>query len=70
MPPAPPPHPADTVRRPPVTPAPAASRAERRPVPEAPARLPPSPLVLPQEHSLPPTSGFGDLPRPPGLVGQ
>lgn len=67
-PPSPTPHGSDTVRRPPVTPG--ASRAERRPPPEpAPRVLPPLP-PLPQEQSLPPTRGFGDLPRPPGLVGQ
>ncbi|MFG1478822.1 AsmA family protein [Xanthobacter sp. V4C-4] len=56
-------------------PAPAAPQAQARPQ-EAPPRPGPRPAVpvvrppLPLEPTLPPTRGFGDLPRPPGLVGE
>lgn len=42
--------------------------ATRRPPERVPTYVPPPPLPL--EPTLPPTRGFGDLPRPPGLVGE
>lgn len=72
---APPANGATTVRRPPrpaTPPATAAEQAAQRPHvapprPRQPATVEPPPLPL--EPTLPPTRGFGDLPRPPGLVG-
>ncbi|MFG1346926.1 AsmA-like C-terminal region-containing protein [Xanthobacter autotrophicus DSM 431] len=55
-----------TRRAPTARPVTSPRRTER--APEAP---PPRVFVpTPQESTLPPTRGFGDLPRPPGLVGQ
>ncbi|MDI4659248.1 hypothetical protein K9U41_22930, partial [Xanthobacter autotrophicus] len=56
---------AATERRPPVARQPPPRRTERA-QPEPPPRVF---APLPPETSLPPTRGFGDLPRPPGLVG-
>lgn len=73
-----PPAPASTtVRhppRPPTTTSSGAEQATARPhttpprQPRPPAAVEPPPLPL--EPTLPPTRGFGDLPRPPGLVGE
>lgn len=46
----------------------------RQPTPRRTERAQPEPAPrvftpLPPETTLPPTRGFGDLPRPPGLVG-
>ncbi|MFS8039287.1 AsmA family protein [Xanthobacter sp. AM11] len=46
---------------------PATPRRTERTLPELPPRIV---VPLPSESTLPPTRGFGDLPRPPGLVGQ
>ena len=51
---------ATTAREPP--------RAPASPRPPAVIALPPP--EAPPEHTLPPTRGFGDLPRPPALVGR
>nr|WP_272903774.1 AsmA-like C-terminal region-containing protein [Xanthobacter agilis] len=60
-----------TVRRPlPAAPPPATAAQQ---TPARTSERPPASVVrppLPLEPTLPPTRGFGDLPRPPGLVGE